>query len=247
MEPRVNKLRNIRSHVVHRCSPFKRQTQCGRLADAEHFEYLAEGCSTLNARCRRCFKGEVITSVDGLVEALDQSRAKRQRAKWPHMHGQKKMLKATCWREFAILACGARQTCCCDFSLFFNCVASDIENQLASSPVVFVRVSFFLSHAKLYMWACVNRECPMLKATQGLTAERCLNCGMGMELEASPINLLNAVRSWVQLSMIECNRATLWAQRSRLVFELVLETNGWVETIDARVLNSITSTILSRW
>ena len=35
----------------------------------------------------------------------------------------------------------------------------------------------------------------MLKATQGLTAERCLNCGMGMELEASPINLLNAVRS----------------------------------------------------
>ena len=73
--------RNIRSHVVHRCSPFKRQTQCGRLADAEHFEYLAEGCSTLNARCSRCFKGEVITSVDGLVEALDQSRAKRQRAK----------------------------------------------------------------------------------------------------------------------------------------------------------------------
>ena len=72
--------RNIRSHVVHKCSPVKRQTQCGRLADAEHFEYLADGCSTLNARCSRCFKGEVITSVDGLVEALDQSRAKRQRA-----------------------------------------------------------------------------------------------------------------------------------------------------------------------
>ena len=72
--------RNIRSHVVHKCSPVKRQTQCGRLADAEHFEYLADGCSTLNARCSRCFKGELIASIDGLVEALDQSRAKRQRA-----------------------------------------------------------------------------------------------------------------------------------------------------------------------
>jgi hypothetical protein len=35
----------------------------------------------------------------------------------------------------------------------------------------------------------------MLKATQGLTAERCLNCGMGMELEASPVILVNAVHS----------------------------------------------------
>ena len=73
--------RNIRSHVVHRCSAFKRQTRCGRLADEGHFEYLADGCSTINARCSRCFRGEVVTNLDGLVEALDQSRAKRQRAK----------------------------------------------------------------------------------------------------------------------------------------------------------------------
>ena len=73
--------RNIRSHVVHRCSSVKQQTSCGRLIDDEHFGYMADGCSTINARCSRCFKGEVVSSVDGLVEALDQSRSKRQRAK----------------------------------------------------------------------------------------------------------------------------------------------------------------------
>ena len=73
--------RNIRGHVVHRCSSFKQQTLCGRLIDDEHFEYMAEGCSTINAHCSRCFKGEVVSSVEGLVEALDQSRSKRQRAK----------------------------------------------------------------------------------------------------------------------------------------------------------------------
>ena len=73
--------RNIRSHVVHKCSAINRQTVCGRLADDEHFELLCEGCSTINARCSRCFRGEVVSSVDGLVEALDQSKAKRQRAK----------------------------------------------------------------------------------------------------------------------------------------------------------------------
>ena len=66
--------RNIRSHVVHRCSSFKKQTLCGRLIDDAHFEYMAEGCSTINARCRG-------SSVEGLVEALDQSRLERQRAK----------------------------------------------------------------------------------------------------------------------------------------------------------------------
>ena len=72
--------RNLRSHVVHRCANLARQTSCGRLVDDAHFELLAEGCSTLNARCSRCFKGEIITDVSGLVNALDQGRAKRQRA-----------------------------------------------------------------------------------------------------------------------------------------------------------------------
>ena len=72
--------RNIRSHVVHKCASVSRQTACGRLVDTAHFELLNEGCSTLNARCSRCFKGEIITNVEGLVNALDHQRLKRQRA-----------------------------------------------------------------------------------------------------------------------------------------------------------------------
>jgi hypothetical protein len=73
--------RSIRGHVAHRCSSVKQQMLCGRLIDDEHFEFMAEGCSTINARCNRCFKGEVVSSIACLVEALDQSRSKRQRAK----------------------------------------------------------------------------------------------------------------------------------------------------------------------
>ena len=71
--------RNKRSHVVHKCSEIERQTACGRLVVAANFEMMEKGCSSLNARCSRCFKGEVITNVRGLVEALDQQKAKRQR------------------------------------------------------------------------------------------------------------------------------------------------------------------------
>ena len=73
--------RNIRSHVVHKCATVSRQTLCGRLVDTAHFELLDGGCSTLNARCSRCFKGELITNVEGLVNALDHQKLKRQRAK----------------------------------------------------------------------------------------------------------------------------------------------------------------------
>ena len=66
---------------MHRCSALRRQTACGRLVDEAHFELLENGCSTINARCSRCFKGEVISNVDGLVSALDSGRAKRARAK----------------------------------------------------------------------------------------------------------------------------------------------------------------------
>ena len=71
--------RNRRSHVVHRCSQSARSTACGRLVTSSNFELLEEGCSSLNARCGKCFKGEVISSVDGLISALDQQRAKRPR------------------------------------------------------------------------------------------------------------------------------------------------------------------------
>ena len=69
--------RNKRSHVVHKCSSINQQTACGRLISSATFELLELGCSSLNARCSRCFKGEVITTPEGLVTALDQQRSKR--------------------------------------------------------------------------------------------------------------------------------------------------------------------------
>ena len=69
--------RNRRSAVVHKCANVSRQTACGRLVDEEHFELLMDGCSSLSARCSRCFRGEVVSTVDGLVNALDNARAKR--------------------------------------------------------------------------------------------------------------------------------------------------------------------------
>ena len=58
------------------------QSACGRLVSLGTFELLEQGCSSLNARCGRCFKGEVVSNVEGLVSALDAQRAKRQRAAW---------------------------------------------------------------------------------------------------------------------------------------------------------------------
>ncbi|CAL1167818.1 unnamed protein product [Cladocopium goreaui] len=48
-------------------------------SDDAHFELLQNGCSTLNARCSRCFKGEVISDLSGLVNALDQGKSKHLR------------------------------------------------------------------------------------------------------------------------------------------------------------------------
>ena len=72
--------RNKRSHVVHKTSRFKQQTACGRLVTSGTFELLEGGCSSLNARCGRCFKGEVISSVGGLVAMLEEQKSKRQKA-----------------------------------------------------------------------------------------------------------------------------------------------------------------------
>ena len=57
---------------MHKCAKLSFQTACGRKVDEAHFELLEQGCSTLNARCSRCFKGEVVSKVDDLVKALDQ-------------------------------------------------------------------------------------------------------------------------------------------------------------------------------
>ena len=69
--------RNCKSHVVHKCSTRRNQTICGRLVSTPNFEMLENGCSTVNARCSRCFKGEVVSSMEGLVDALDAAKSKR--------------------------------------------------------------------------------------------------------------------------------------------------------------------------
>ena len=71
--------RNCKSHVVHRCGTSRNQTQCGRFISEPNFEFLAEGCTTIRARCSRCFKGEVISKIDDMVNALDRVKAKRLR------------------------------------------------------------------------------------------------------------------------------------------------------------------------
>ena len=50
---------------MHKCSEIEQQTACGRLIVQANFELLEQGSSSLNARCSRCFKGEVITNVGG--------------------------------------------------------------------------------------------------------------------------------------------------------------------------------------
>ena len=71
--------RNKRSHVVHRCSQTDGFTACGTVVTPSRFDFFEDGCSSLNARCGKCFKGEVISTVSGLIEALDQQKAKRPR------------------------------------------------------------------------------------------------------------------------------------------------------------------------
>ena len=71
--------RNIRSKVVHKASVSSTSTFCGRLVDISRFKYLSKGCSTMFARCSVCFKGQVITSVDRLADALQSMRSKRAR------------------------------------------------------------------------------------------------------------------------------------------------------------------------
>ena len=72
-------LRNRRSKVVHKCSQREGMTFCHRITSEATFEYLEGGCSTLNARCSRCFKGEVVTTSSAMADALDVAKAKRLR------------------------------------------------------------------------------------------------------------------------------------------------------------------------
>ena len=71
--------RNKRSKVVHKTARSPTLTFCGRTVDVARFELLDDGCSTLFARCSICFRGEVISTMDGLAEAFDATRSKRAR------------------------------------------------------------------------------------------------------------------------------------------------------------------------
>ena len=71
--------RNKRSKVVHKTARSPTLTFCGRTVDVARFELLDDGCSTLFARCSLCFRGEVISTMDGLAEAFDSTRSKRAR------------------------------------------------------------------------------------------------------------------------------------------------------------------------
>ena len=72
---------NKKSGVVHKCSAGPYATVCGRSIDEGRFQYFADGCSFSRARCSSCFKGEVITSREGMVNIIDaglKTRARRQ-------------------------------------------------------------------------------------------------------------------------------------------------------------------------
>eukprot|EP00435_Cladocopium_sp_Y103_P063478 s673_g25.t1 len=70
-------LRNRKSHVVHKLSSMAGRTLCNRITSESTFETLMEGCSTLNARCSRCFKGQVLTTPSAMADAFDEAKAKR--------------------------------------------------------------------------------------------------------------------------------------------------------------------------
>ena len=70
---------NKRSKVVHRVGRVEGSTACGRLISAKTFSFLEEGCSTIFARCGLCFKGEVISNVGDMTDALFWLSERRKR------------------------------------------------------------------------------------------------------------------------------------------------------------------------
>ena len=56
---------------------YQNRTLCNRLTSTAIVEFLAEGCSTLNAGCSRWFKGQVITTPAAMADAFDVAKAKR--------------------------------------------------------------------------------------------------------------------------------------------------------------------------
>ena len=70
-----------KSKVVHRFGRVEGSTACGRLVRLKTFFFLEDGCSKIFACCGICFKGEVISTVNGMADALSclEDKRKRQR------------------------------------------------------------------------------------------------------------------------------------------------------------------------
>ena len=64
-------LRNIKSHVVHKCSTLDGRTLCNRLTSAGIFWVLSRRLLNL------CFRGQVLSTPAAMAEALDVAKAKR--------------------------------------------------------------------------------------------------------------------------------------------------------------------------
>ena len=69
-----------KSRVLHKPQTDKGVFVCGR-RNGPTYSHLPDGASFKWPRCSGCFKGEVITTRDGLADALDRARAKRTEAK----------------------------------------------------------------------------------------------------------------------------------------------------------------------
>lgn len=64
---------------MHRVGRVEGSTACGRLISAKTFSFLEEGCSTIFAPCGLCFKGEVISNVGDMSDALFWLAERRKR------------------------------------------------------------------------------------------------------------------------------------------------------------------------
>ena len=65
-----------KTKVLHRPGKVKGLLLCGRRCN-DNYLHLGDGASFHWPRCSGCFRGEVLTSADQLVEAFDKVRAKR--------------------------------------------------------------------------------------------------------------------------------------------------------------------------
>ena len=65
-----------KSRVLHRPAARPKVLMCGHRVN-DSYSFLQDGASFKRPRCNLCFKGEVLTNVDQLVEAFGKDRKAR--------------------------------------------------------------------------------------------------------------------------------------------------------------------------